>query len=1407
MKNSSARTPGGKPGTSAASRRHFPVVGIGASAGGLEAFTQLVRHLPGDTGMAFVLVQHLDPGHSSALPQILSKTTSLPVREVTNNLRVKPDHIYIIPPNTRLSLQRGLLKLEPRLAASGSARSIDSFFESLAQDQHECAIGVILSGAASDGTHGLEAIKAEGGITFAQDDSAAYDSMPRSAIAAGCVDFILPPDQIVTELVRIAKHPVMADALRSASAAKTKKAAHTGQAFPLTEALPVHDGFKKVLLLLRNHAAVDFSLYKPSTILRRINRRIVLNKLSSIDAYAQFLRYNARELDALYSDVLINVTGFFRNPDAFDVLKRTVFPKLIPARRDAPVRFWVLGCSSGQEPYSLAMAFMEFCDRVPRAPKLQIFATDINDALLDKARSGLYARSLLQDVAPERLRRFFVEQEGGFRVAKPVRDTVVFARQNLLSDPPFSRMDLITCRNLLIYIEAGLQRKILPTFHYALKPGGFLFLGASESIGPFSDLFEIVDKKRRIYSRKPGLSPPLQLRMHPGPAAGKKETAREALQMAEGIPRVLSAQREADRVTRNRYAPPGVLINSALQILQFRGDTGPYLKPPAGQATFNVLKMAREGLMLPLRAAINKAKRENKVARMEKIRVKQDGHVRIASLEVVPLKNLKERCYLISFEDPSAASRTSAALVESIAPSKKRAPRGQSRFAELESELEETRDHLQSLQEQAEAANEELQASNEEITSANEELQSLNEELETSKEELESANEELTTLNDELGNRNSELNRLNSDLVNLQTSTQLAILLLGRDLTVRRFSAQAEKQFHLQASDIGRPIANIRHDLDIPDLENFVAGVIAAVREAEREVRDKQGRWFSLRARPYLSLDNQVDGAVLVLVDIDALKRSQQDLLAARDYATDTVDTVREPLIILDSKLRVESANRSYYRHFRASAAETVGRLIYDLGKRQWDIPEFRRLLEEILPRDTAIENLEVEVDLDQRGRRTILINARRIDDLTWTKQRILLVLEDMTERKQAQMKVEAARISEAILATARDPLLILDSDLRVHSANGAFYHTFKASPGETARQSLFDLGGGRWKIPRLRELLENVIPRNSFFDNFEISIELDGRRRTFLLDARKLKDQSDLILLGIQDITEVLHFQAEVRQSEARKDAVLRSALDAIITLDQEGLIAEFNPAAEKILGCSQADAMGRSLADLAIPERLRPDFVVSLENFMATGQGPMLNRQVELTALRADGTEFAAELSIVAMPDGQPRLFTVFLRDITERKRSEKAIANQARLLDWSNDAIIVRDVEGSIFWNQGAEKLYRLAPLRSRGPDDSFLVAHRFPKPFDQMIDKLFRNNNVTRRTRPDHPRDGRRITVLSRWTVNPEKHSAVLILRSDTNITERKRADVELRQAQALLADRAALLEQTVQERTAKLGNRE
>jgi two-component system CheB/CheR fusion protein len=753
------------------------------------------------------------------------------------------------------------LQLLPR--ESGLHRPVDQFFRSLAEDLGHDAIGVVLSGTATDGTAGLEAIKAEGGITFAQDATAQHDGMPHSAIASGCVDLVLPPEGIAQEIVRISKHQY------SALVARARK----------PEDAPA---FAQVVQLLHHGTGVDFSHYKFNTLFRRVTRRMVFLKLDTLPDYVKYLREVPAEIDALYQDILISVTSFFRDKDSFEILKSKVFTRLLQDRsRHEPVRIWTLGCSTGQEAYSLAMAYAEAAEAAGSSVPLQLFATDLNPAVIERARAGVYPKEIAQDVSPERLRRFFTEVDGSYRISKVIRDACVFSRHNVLTDPPFSRIDLISCRNLLIYLEPVLQKKVLPTLHYALRPKGFLWLGASETIGAYRNLFDAEDAKHKIYAKKLGAGSgpstfPLQ---HGGITRAPFTPATSRTVEGADLPR------EADRLLSTRYSPPAALVSSDLEILQYRGDTGPYLAPAPGKASLNLLKMLREGLVVGVRAAVLRAGKDGTAAREEGLHLRTDKGLREIAIEVIPIKGggSKESGFLVLFEDAQArAEGPAAAGPQGPAGSQglSAAPIAQSdpfdpETARLGQELSATREYLQSLIEQQEAANEELQSANEEVQSANEELQSSNEELETSKEEIQSSNEELATVNDELNNRNAELNRLNNDLVNLLGSVQMPIVMLGRDLRVRRFTPTAEKLLNLIPTDVGRPLADIQLNLEgVPDLESLLAEVLETVSTTERDVRAKNGRWYSLRLRPYRTLDNVIDGVVVMLVDMTEHKRA-----------------------------------------------------------------------------------------------------------------------------------------------------------------------------------------------------------------------------------------------------------------------------------------------------------------------------------------------------------------------------------------------------------------------------------------------------------------------------------------------------------------------------------------------------
>ncbi|MEO7043134.1 MAG: chemotaxis protein CheB [Gemmatimonadaceae bacterium] len=1075
---------------------------MGASAGGLSALSELFRHVPAKTGLAYVIVQHLSPTHESTLAELLGRNATIPVHQAANGMRVDVDCAYVIAPDTEMTLTDGHLKLVPRDPDARPPLPIDALFRSLADVQKSRTIGVILSGTGSDGALGVRSIKGAGGITFVQDPaSASSRGMPLAAIATDCVDVVASPAEIAEQLSHLGQHPYLhitgggqtvssddseSDVVEELASASSSESVYDGEVSAISG-------------LLRRRFGVDFTLYKIGTVERRIRRRMALRRVDGLAAYANLLRRDVGELGALYNDLLIGVTRFFRDPDVFEALSKILFPQLVKRRspghstdhehdryhgsdhdNDAPVRIWVAGCSTGEEAYSIAICVLEFLETNAPGTPVQIFATDLSESAIAIARAGAYPQGIEADVTPERLRRFFTQEEAGYRVTRMVRDCCVFARQNITADPPFSQIDLISCRNVLIYLQARAHAKVLAVFHYALKPSGILVLGTSESTSTVPALFTQVSKKHRIYTRAPGSARPLYLDYMPdhpisapvlshvaqlshgrSTASGDRDGAQNvANSPARGLahpagpfdtpvlnllrsPTVPDVQRTADQVVIGCYAPAGVVVDDQLLIVQFRGNTGSYIEPSAGSASLHLLKLVKPELATELRQAIDAARAEARPKRIERVSFHDGPRLAFVTLAVTPFRvtGSDGQFFMVSFEEATSgaesvrqrgagdvldathnhkpqkggeslgkraantkvagrpAKRGSAAWIKDLEARFREALKRNGEFAQ---DLEATRRHLQAVTEEHSSVVEEFQAANEEVQSSNEELQSTNEEIETSKEELQSLNEELTTVNDELRIRNSEASHLNDDLTNLLTSMHVPVIMVGTDLRIRRFTAGAERMVNLIATDVGRPIGDIKSNIDVPNLDELITRVIATLEVTEREVRDLDGCWYLMHIRPYRTADRKIDGAVIIFYDIDARKRAIEQSEASRRYAEAIVETVREPLLVLDERLRVLSANHAFYDGFATSPADTTDRALFELGNGQWDIPTLRGLLEGVLTDGEPFNEIEVEHDFPGKGRRTMLLNARRVPSARNGLPLVLLAIEDVTAQKLA---------------------------------------------------------------------------------------------------------------------------------------------------------------------------------------------------------------------------------------------------------------------------------------------------------------------------------------------------------------------------------------------------------------------
>jgi two-component system CheB/CheR fusion protein len=1103
----------------------FRVVAIGASAGGLEALTAVLRTLPVNIGMAFVLIQHLDPKRRTVLPELLARATRIPVLEARNAMRIDPNHIYVMPSNVNIEITDGHFILTPRTKSRLRFLPIDTFMRTLANVRGAEAVGVVLSGTGSDGSMGMKAISDAGGVTLVQaPETAKFDGMPKSAINTGLVQFVLSPEEIARELARMDDEA--GSLLPSRPAPK--------------ETMDDDAVFRSILSNVSAAQGVDFREYKPNTIRRRTQQRIAALGISSMEQYRVYLGEHPEEIVTLSQHILVPVTEFFRNPEVFEDLASVVYPAIMGDKKEAIIRVWVVACSTGEEVYSLAIALLEFLGAQANNVRIQLFGTDLNEKNIAKARGAVYPESALENLPAERVHRFFTKEQGGYRVNKVVRELCVFARQDVTKDPPFSNMDLISCRNFLIYVGPELQERIMATLHYALRPSGFLLLGNAESASSYPQFFSLVNKRSKIYS-KIAIAHRPQRRFRTSQPFVYFGFAPSANMQPSGVTHnETDIQRLVDLLVLKKYSPAGVIINDTLDILHFRGRTSPYLEPASGRANLNLLNMVREELAVSLRTAIAAAKKKGAPVRKQNVAFEHNGKPSAANLSVIPIEESgsgADRCYLILFEE---------ALVPVVGDGKKsqkaslQSDPTRKKLQEQARELQAARVLLREHVAAQEALRENFQSTNEELLSANEELQSSNEELETSKEELESANEELTTVNDELNSSNSTLHQLGNDLKNLLDSTILPIVMVDSALCIRRTTPMAETVFKVLPSDIGRPISDIRAAFDL-DLKPLLTSVIRDIVNVDREVQDEQGHWFRLQIRPYRTLDNRIDGATLVLLDIDVIKKLNQELIDTAEFTKSIIETMPEPVLILTFDLRVRLANQAFYDCFRVNPSSTLNQFVYSLGTGQWNKPELRMLLEEVLPQRKDFAGHEVEYDFPDIGVKTFLLSGRYMDQGQDSPPLILLALADITQRKktetaliEAEKLSIASRLASSIAHEINNPLEAI-TNLLYLASSGDHLETMK----EYTAQALQELS----RLSHITQQTLRFHRQSTEPSEVKVSELMDS---ILMLFGGKLAANRVLITRHFTDDPPVWCFAADLRQVFAN---LISNSIDAMKT------------------------------------------------------------------------------------------------------------------------------------------------------------------------------------------------------------------------------------------------------------------
>ena len=975
------------------------VVGIGASAGGLDALEKFFKNMPSPNNIAFVVITHLDPSHNSILPELIQNQTKMKVKSIQDSLKIEPETVYIAPPNNDVGMINSTFQLIEPIEKYGYRLPIDYFFQNLAADQNEKAICVILSGMGTDGTLGVKEIKHAFGMIIVQSpESAKYNGMPKSAIDTGLVDHILEPEQMPNKILRYIEQVATATKFATIPDNYSGNALSKNMNEFNKQSI---DMMQKIFITLRNYTGHDFSKYKRNTIFRRIDRRMNVHQINNIDNYFKYLQKNKNEINSLFKDLLIGVTRFFRDQEAFEILRHDVFPQLFENKPfDYTIRIWIPGCSTGEEAYSIAIILKEYIDQCQKNYNVQIFATDLDSDAIETARNGLFPANIVNDVRQERLARFFIKQEHTFQIKKEIRELIIFAPQDIIKDPPFTKLDLISCRNFLIYIENDLQKKIIPLFHYALSSDGILLLGSSETIGGFMDLFSIINKKWKIYQRKENEH---AKNLYIDFPIRSSNTHQPNQKISKALK--LSHAQLVDRILLRNLSPACALINHKGEILYIHGRTGKYLEPTQGDFRSDIIQMARQGLKFELQTAMNKAIHTNKEIVFEQLTIEGNGNTQRIDLKVIPINepDAQPDLLLVVFENRKNPIHDKPATETNNTENK-----NIEAMQHIEKELHYTKENLQTTIEELETSNEELKSTNEELQSTNEELQSTNEELETSKEEQQSLNEELQTVNHELQGKIEELSKANNDMKNLLNSLEVPTVFLDNDFCIKRYTSQINKIMNLIQTDTGRSIHDIVIKIKESTLIEDAQSVLKNLIFKEREIQTNDGTWYLMRILPYRTMENVIDGVVVTFLDIHEQKKAKNAINQlnienqdAREYAESIIETLQKPILVLDKNINIISANKSFYLFFNVSTPDSkniIGKTLYTLENNQWDIPALRELLEQIIPRDNAFNNIEIEHEFPTIGFKKLLLNAKRITSKGSKQDKILLMFDEINK-------------------------------------------------------------------------------------------------------------------------------------------------------------------------------------------------------------------------------------------------------------------------------------------------------------------------------------------------------------------------------------------------------------------------